>query len=66
MQDFYRNIKFAFYLHNILQFIFCDNKFSMIINMFDICILGSANLDHFLMVPHIPKPGETIEARDSV
>jgi hypothetical protein len=30
--------------------------------MFDICVLGSANLDHFIMVSHLPKVGETLES----
>ncbi len=27
-----------------------------------ICVLGSANVDSFIYVPHIPVPGETIQA----
>ncbi len=30
--------------------------------MFNICVLGSANLDHFMTVSHIPQVGETLEA----
>ena len=33
--------------------------------MSHICVLGSANLDHVLLVHHIPKPGETLEAKES-
>jgi len=33
--------------------------------MTDICVLGSANLDHFIVVSHIPKPGETIESQST-
>jgi len=32
----------------------------------DICVLGSANLDHVLLVHHIPRPGETLEAKESL
>ena len=29
------------------------------------CVLGSANLDMFLNVSHIPLPGETLQADNS-
>jgi hypothetical protein len=52
------------YIYNFVHYFYCKYPKNIIIMEAKkkICVLGSANVDYFVYVHHIPVPGETIQA----